>query len=409
VLPLGAYGRVCEPPALVQWGPRLAESATSEKRRIVWRVGVVGLALLLASVSCTEPPAGPSGFSLLAVGDTGAPPDDAEGYPHLLDVGAAMAAEHRERPVDALVLLGDNFYPDGLRSPDLLARIRATVVRPFCPFLALTAPRSAEVADACGNRGAEHQSIPLLVVLGNHDYGVSESPELQRSTIPSFVSNWRLSPALAEAYELGSGVSLIAVDSERIVAGEDVAPLRDVLRAARGPWRILAAHRPALVLRQPGTNPTPDQVQQLARQRSYAERVLGAIKASGVGVHLFLAGHEHNLQILTGDPPAPPLHVIAGGGSDPRSIRGESPRRMAGFKSLGFVRIDLVGEGDGARLIASLYRVPTSIERFFGDRRLAARWSVDAAGRVAGEGAPSSTSQPISRNSYDQSHASKRR
>lgn len=343
------------------------------------------LALLFAVGGCSPEPLGPAALSLLAVGDTGAPPSEVEDYRHLLDVSAAMAAEHRERPVAALVLLGDNFYPAGLRSRSVVPQVRATLVRPFCVFLALSAPRSGEVADACATPERERRPVPLFAVLGNHDYEASESPALQRAAIPRFVSNWQLGAPLAEVHELGSGVSLITFDSERLVAGEDPAPLRDALGASRGPWRILAAHRPALVLREPAPGATVEARRQLAEHRAYVERTLRAIESSGVAVHLLVAGHEHNLQILAGAPPAPPLQIVAGGGSDPRSIRGELAERRGGWKSLGFARVDLIQKAGSARLVASLYRVPDSIERLLGDRRLAARWSVDAAGRLRAE------------------------
>ena len=112
--------------------------------------------------------------------------------------------------------------------------------------------------------------------------------------------------------------------------------------------------------------------------------------AADVPVHLVLAGHEHNLQVLAMLPPARLLHVIAGGGSEARSLYGPDPRRKVGFKVPGFARVDLVGYGAGngeeARLVASLYGLPRFPWRLVSDRpRLVACWSVDRAGWVAEE------------------------
>ena len=84
-------------------------------------------------------------------------------------------------------------------------------------------------------------------------------------------------------------------------------------------------------------------------------------------------------------PPAPALHVVAGGGSDVRRIRAATPQRLAGSEALGYARVDLVAAGGEDRLFASLYRVPGLPLRLLGGRWLVARWSVDRAGRVREE------------------------
>jgi len=339
-------------------------------------------ALLLLSAGCgVSAPADPPQFSLLAVGDTGAAPDDPDGHRTQLAVAAAMASSDRANPVHALVLLGDNFYPAGLLRADLAARLRANVVRPYCRFLQLAGPRAAEVAEACGVPAEARHPVPLFAALGNHDYGSPESPALQREAPHLFLANWHMPFGAAAVYELGAGVSLVVVQSDPIFEGADGAPLAEALRVSRGPWRILAAHHPIA---------NRDRGSETERHARYRRVVLEAVAAADVPVHLVLAGHEHNLQVLAMDSPAPPLHVIAGSGSEARSLHGPDPRRKAGFKMPGFARVDLVGDGLGdgeeARLVASLYGLPRFPRRLVSDRpRLVARWSVDRAGRVAEE------------------------
>lgn len=335
--------------------------------------------VLLVVAGCGAPgKAEPPLFSLLAVGDTGAPTDDSEGVRTQLAVAAAMASVDRAHPVDALVLLGDNFYPDGLLRAELVPRLRANIVRPYCRFLELTGPRAPEVAEACDLPAAARHPVPLFAMLGNHDYYSPESPALQREAPHLFLGNWHLPLGAAAVYELGHGVSLVVFQSDPIFEGADGAPLAEALRESRGPWRIVAAHHP-IADRGRGSEEE--------RHTRYREVVLAAVAAADVPVHLVLAGHEHNLQVLAMSPPAPPLHVIAGGGSEARSLGGPDPRRRAGFEVPGFARVDLVGGGgEEARLVASLYGLPRFPRRLVSDepRRLA-RWSVDGAGRVAEE------------------------
>jgi hypothetical protein len=114
--------------------------------------------------------------------------------------------------------------------------------------------------------------------------------------------------------------------------------------------------------------------------------VLDAVAVSGVEVQLMLAGHEHNLQLLAMDAPAPRLHAISGGGSGARSMHRTDPRRLAGFEEPGFLRVDLVDEEEmpnRARLLVTLYGLPGFVRDLTGrgPRELAHRW-VDLAGHV---------------------------
>jgi len=317
----------------------------------------------------------PVALSLLALGDTGARPDDPPRVRAQLAVASALEAEDRRLPVDALLLLGDHFYDVGLREDELVARVRANLVRPYCRFLALTAPRSPEVEGACEVPRAERHPVPLYAVLGNHDYMTPGSDELQRESVPLLLANWRMPEPQAAVAELGHGVSLVLFDSDPVFRGAAAEGLARALRGAAGPWRILVAHQPIAVV---GTS-------ERVAYASFRARVVAEIAAAGVPVQLYLSGHEHNLQALAMEPPAPPLHVVSGGGSGGRSIHDENPRRRAGFESAGYARIDLVGDGEAERLVVTLMRVPAAALRLLGPSRLAARFSVDRAGLVREE------------------------
>jgi hypothetical protein len=317
----------------------------------------------------------PVSLSLLALGDTGARPDDPPRVRAQLAVAGALEAEDDRLPVDALLLLGDLFYDDGLRESELVARVGANLVRPYCRFLALTAPRSSEVASACRAPAAERHWVPIHAVLGNHDYLTPGSVERMRETLPLFLANWHMQKSGASVVELGQGVSLVLFESDPVFAGAAPEGLASALRGAAGPWRVLAAHHPIAVV---GTS-------EREAYDGFRTRVLAEIAAAGVPVQLYVSGHEHNLQVLGMEPPAPPLHVVSGGGSGARSLHDENPRRSVGVASAGYARIDLAGEGDAQRLVVSLMRVPAAPLRLLGPSRLAARFSVDRAGRVLEE------------------------
>jgi hypothetical protein len=290
----------------------------------------------------------------------------------MLAVTQAMADEDAEHPATALILLGDNFYPAGLKSSELVARVRANLVRPLCRFVATNATRYSEVALAC-NR--DKRPLPLFAVLGNHDYQTPESPRLQRSVVPEFVSNWQMPAGLAKRHEFDGGVSLILFDAEAVIAGADLAPLVTALRNSAGPWRILAGHRPIATAGSPSAS---------AEFKTYRGSVRRAIAEAGVPVQLFISGHEHRLSILEMPAPDPGLHLISGAGSNRRKNRVANPHVLEDFEALGFARIDRVGTGSDARLSVSLYRVHRYWWiRLIVDRWLVARWSVDVSGRVS--------------------------
>lgn len=322
--------------------------------------------------------------SLLAFGDAGARPDDRRDYPLLLRVAAAVAAEDRARPADALLVLGDNFYPRGLVGEELVLRVRETLARPWCRFVAPGGPRAAELAGACELPGPERHPIPIHAILGNHDAVSAESPGLQRDAIPLFVPNWRLATDAVDVRELAPGVSLVLVESERFFEGADTAPIGEALRRAPGPWRVLALHRPLLGF-EAGAHEDPDQVAE------YKRRMRAAVAGAGVPVHVVLAGHSHTLQVILTPPPDPPLHAISGSSSDTGDLHPE-PQRAAGVAAPGFARLDVVGDGSAAtdprreRLVVTLYRLlPMPLDRLSSRVVAVARYAVDLAGNTVPE------------------------
>jgi hypothetical protein len=317
------------------------------------------------------PPVGRhSSSSLLAVGDTGAVGGQRASQ---LMVGRAMQQEHERAPVDAFVLLGDNFYPDGLRWSGVPSRVRDNVVSPYCAFVELEGRLSFQVEDACDAQPDPLHPVPIYAVLGNHDYDASESPTLQRLAVPWFVSNWTMPIGLVQTFEIGGGMSLVAFDSIALLEGADPAPLLAAIRSAPGPWRVLATHHPI-------ASSHGDEPAQNAAYRGYLETLYAVLREAAVPVQLVLSGHEHLLAATMAHPSDPPLNVIAGSGSETRVLPISRDRCLFWRGDLGFARVDLVEEHGTQRLIASLISVEAGTQQAGG--RTLARWSIDATGRV---------------------------
>lgn len=301
-------------------------------------------------------------LSILALGDWGRRPVDGEAPPAQLQVGEALAREDLREPADALLFVGDNFYPNGLEKSELEPRLRLNVAAPYCHFLELTERGERALGSACREPVAERHVVPLWVTLGNHDHHLPTGPVLEAETVPEYVANWQLYGRPVETLELPQGVSLVFYDSTllRIAAGADSLPeLSRALARAKGPWRILVAHHPF--------DGTPA-----------SARVEGAIAAAGVRPQLQLAGHIHDLRGGVLPAPLPPLQIVSGGGGGDESSGKTLPGETFKLRSIGFARVDLVAAGGSERLRVDLYAVDS------GDPagRLVAAWTVALDGAV---------------------------
>lgn len=253
---------------------------------------------------------------IVAFGDFGTEGDDWS-QERLARAIAAYGADH---PYDLGLTLGDNFYPRGLNSVD----------------------------DPRWERQWESFYTPLGIrfyaVLGNHDYDDPKSPaaEIARSRRSQ---SWCL-PRPWYTFTAGP-VQFFAVDTTPVDRpGRDrggatsamVAQrqwLDRALAASRARWKIVYGHHP-IYSNGPHASPQGD----LPRIREYLLPVLVRH-----GVDLYLAGHDHDLQVLE---PESGVHfaVSGGGGRNIRRFTVDRCRRWGMDLAYGFT----VLEADEANL-----------------------------------------------------------
>lgn len=213
-------------------------------------------------------------------------------------VARGISVVHAERPLDAIVLTGDNFYPCGVTSER-------------DPRWSLNAPLS-------------RVGIPIFPVLGNHDYCGKADPDAQiRAT--GVVANWRFP---ARQYELRTKFAdFVFVDT----MGTAIAPAIRGLGTSKKPWQIAVGHHPLVSSGYHGYFPRSD----VKRMRKLTPAFREA------GVDLYIAGHDHHLELIRGRM----LLLVSGAGSaaiPPVMLRMRTvfPERI-GRETIGFAVLEI--------------------------------------------------------------------
>ena len=208
-------------------------------------------------------------------------------------VARAIARVHAAKPLDAIVLPGDNVYPCGVRSA---TDSRWAVLQ---PLMAL--------------------HLPLFPVLGNHDYCGNPDAE-----IGAPFPEWHFP---AKEYLLQGGVADFAmIDTTPYVRGRAPAPDAGALLAAsHAPWRIVVGHHTIVSSGYHGYFPRGEHRRMLA--------LLKGLRAAHVD--LYICGHDHHLELVDGRP----RMLISGASSDPvaplalhaHTLFPDSTRTQGGF------------------------------------------------------------------------------
>ena len=180
----------------------------------------------------------------LAVADTGS------GDANQRAVGQQMAAVHRRRPVDLVVLGGDNIYPSGD-----MALIEATFRRPYADLLAA--------------------GVPFHAVLGNHDIRTANGdPQVAYKPFGMQGRFYNLRRGPVEFFLLDTNGK---ADWQR-----QVSWLRSVLARSTAPWKVVVGHHPVYSSGFYGNDP------------GLQAKLAGLMRKHGV--QLYINGHEHNYE-----------------------------------------------------------------------------------------------------------------
>jgi hypothetical protein len=325
-------------------------------------------ALFLLNVNCSHQQAAqqtnePKPLTVIAIGDAGETGSILRGNAkHINDM---YCGQHDGGKPDAMIFLGDNFYPTGLNVS--VDEVHSLIKKTLGPF--------REVFEGLGR--ANVHAIP-----GNHDYyarniidksllfglinielgpnGISERGNEREKAIEGWTYHYKMPAEVTYPIFAGSK------DSAQFIFYDSALPLRtdlstwkpalDSLRrlltasSSRNGivWRVLALHHPWYSVGEHGgyslwddeamkvvylpncdkdsnvvhwfINDIDPQDLCAEKYKAMLDSLKSVILASGAKIHLTLAGHEHNLQLLS-YPNAenecsncPKVHVVSGAG-----------------------------------------------------------------------------------------------
>lgn len=239
-------------------------------RRVLLRLfpaAVFSGALIPALAQAPPTGEGRGTVRFLAVADTGS------GDANQRAVGQQMAVVHQRRPVDLVLLGGDNIYPSGD-----LALVENTFRRPYAELL--------------------RAGVPFHAVLGNHDIRTANgAPQLAYGPFGMKGRFYNLRRGPVEFFMLDTNGN---ADWQR-----QITWLRTVLAQSRAPWKVVMGHHPIYSSGFYGNDP------QLAAKLSSLMR--------RHGVQLYINGHDHNYER------SKPINgitylVVGGGGASLRPV-----------------------------------------------------------------------------------------
>ncbi len=245
---------------------------------------------------------------VLAFGDYG------DGSPEQKQVAATMASYHRLHPFDFAITLGDNFYSEGMYSPE--------------------DPRWetwwSQLYDPLG--------IQFYASLGNHDWGHPDSPAaeiLYSRKSPS----WRM-PAPYYTFTAGP-VQFFALDTDEISEAQRIW-LREELDRSGSAWKVVYAHHP---------------IYSAGRHEENERLISDLLPILRNRADVYLAGHDHDLQHLQAE--AGVHFFVAGGGGASIRPTNPDPRTLFAKSSFGFA----VLEADAGQLTVKF--VDTNLDQLY--------------------------------------------
>jgi acid phosphatase len=231
-------------------GPKPQRSASLARRPLIVAALLILVALVdragagLAGPAQPPPPIQASSLRWLAIADSGS------GDANQRAVADQMVKVQLRRPVDLVLMAGDNIYPDGN-----LNRVEATFQRPYRALL--------------------EAKVPFHAVLGNHDIRTANgNPQV---AYKPFGMKGRY-------YTLRRGdVAFFMLDTNGNADWQrQLSWLRTSLATSTAPWKVVVGHHPIYSSGLYGNDPgLKAKLSALMRQH---------------GVQLYINGHEHNYE-----------------------------------------------------------------------------------------------------------------
>lgn len=254
--------------------------------------------------------AGGSSVRFVALGDVG------KGNDTQRAVAGAMQRVCARRGCDFGLLLGDNLYPDGMTAPD--------------------DPRiDAVLTDVYGPLG-----LDIYAVLGNHDYGRQHVPENARYQLDWAAKHERFHMP-RPYYRFRTGPAAFwALDTDTVFwegAEAQAAWLDETLGPVEARWKVVFGHHPYRSNGRHGNAGAYEGWSNVPYASGNALLTLFDEHLAG-RAHLYLAGHDHNLQSLNHEG----LElVVSGAGASARELVDRGNTLRAGHDVAGFAWIEL--------------------------------------------------------------------
>lgn len=214
-------------------------------------------------------------------------------------VAGGMRRYAKSIPIDFVVLLGDNFYEDGVES----------------------------TSDWKFDRFFEHMydryvlDMKFYAILGNHDYKGNIRAQIKYSEKSS---RWRMPDRyykFTKTIDDDIKILYVFLDTFKIRDDDEkqINWLESTLQNSNAHWKVVFGHDPMFSNGKHGGS-----------SRLYNE--IGDILINN-GVDVYFAGHEHNLQLL--DPTGGVYHVVSGAGGKLDYVETKSNTIYA-YNHLGF-------------------------------------------------------------------------
>lgn len=229
-------------------------------------------------------------------------------------VANSLEQKAQEDPdVDFVLLLGDNFYPDGVTST--------------------TDPQWQEIFEQVYS-GPTLLKLPFLALLGNHDYNYKYTGDPQAQVdYAKKIGRWQMDGFYYFRDFASHGETLLRLimldtNEDDPSTGKQIDFLKDALNQSNKKplWTLVAGHHPIRSIGRHG--PKSD----------LYDWLLPLLKEYRVDA--YLSGHEHNQQII--QLPDEPLHIISGGGGKTlRGFKRQSPWVKYAARSFGFMKLTL--------------------------------------------------------------------